>query len=156
MNKFPVIVTLYSEGRDSGSSGKSCEDQAQGEADPGEWQCLGGLWVVVRVSLRMQHWDARRLCGERRPHGQIWGQSAREEDLSTIALCGVWISGSRVGGDPKGSPVEAGGSRARGCVAAGEAENQSGYIVGTACNSWRESLVARAISGPKGACVAQC
>lgn len=75
VNKLPVIVTLYPEGGDSGSSDKSCEGQAQREAHPGEWQCLAGLWVVVRVSLKMQHWSARYLCGEKRPHrGKgVWG-----------------------------------------------------------------------------------
>ncbi|EPQ16486.1 Nibrin [Myotis brandtii] len=69
-----------SPGRDSGSSDKSCEDQAQGEADPGEWQCLEGLWVAVRVSLRMQHWGARRLCGSRTATpGPSQGLSVKEE-----------------------------------------------------------------------------
>lgn len=40
-------------------------------------------------------------------------QGAREEDLSIAILCGEWISVSKMGGDPRGSPMEAGGSQTK-------------------------------------------
>lgn len=101
----------------------------------------GGQGLAEDVALGCQV-----SVGKKRPHDGCGEQSAREEDLSTV-LCGERISASWMGGIrgvARGGRWEPGQGLC-GSWRGGRAE--SGNIVGTACSSWHESLVARAISG---------